>query len=116
MAEPGKRPSTRERKARSAKARLTPPTNPEVYLDLERVVRDRKERAQSAKANRDKHTSSTRVFRSTDNKGRFKSMYSQDFDGSFTTPAELRPTSPTRRNNPHPGKVSFKLGVMVDQI
>ncbi len=107
------RPGTRERpRSRSAKARMTPP-GPEtvnLFADREAVVKEARERAKSAKVIRGKHTASSKVFpaRSSsraNTKDRFTSMYSTDFDGSFTLPPELRPTSPTRRNNPHPAKV-----------
>ncbi len=102
----GKRPMSRDRRVRSAKARLTPP-GPETFSS-EKVRKEAKERAKSAKANRDKHTGSTKVFpkpAARTSKERFTTMYSRDFEGSFAPPADLRPTSPTRRNNPHPGKV-----------
>lgn len=112
MAELKQRPGTRERpRSRSAKARLTPP-GPEtvsLFTDREAVVKEARERAKSAKVIRGKHTGSSKIFparpSSRASKDRFTSMYSTDFDGSFTQPPELRPTSPTRRNNPHPAKV-----------
>lgn len=115
MADLKQRPGTRERpRSRSARARLTPP-GPEtvaLFSDREAVVKEARERAKSAKVIRGKHTASSKVFPgrpmgSKANKERFTSMYSTDFDGSFTAPPELRPTSPTRRNNPHPAKVSY---------
>ena len=112
MAELKQRPGTRERpRSRSAKARLTPPGPETISLlaDREAVVKEARERAKSAKIIRGKHTGSSKVFparpSSRASKDRFTSMYSTDFDGSFTQPPELRPTSPTRRNNPHPAKV-----------
>lgn len=111
MADLKQRPSTRERpRSRSAKARLTPPGPETVAMlaDRDAVVKEARERAKSAKVIRGKHTASSKVFparpSSRANKDRFTSMYSSDFDGSFTAPPELRPTSPTRRNNPHPAK------------
>lgn len=99
------RPSTREKRPRShsAKARLAPvvpPSGNEVS----------KERVKSAKAIKSQHTSTAAVLARPPSRSfkRFTSMYSNDFDGTFVPPAEIRPTSPTRRNNPHPGKVSKK--------
>lgn len=115
MAEPVKRPSTREgRKPRShsAKARITP-VPPPISMDHSEQITKELEAAKSAKAIKNKHTSSAAMFvvrppsRSAPQvgKARFTSMYSNDFEGSFVPPAEIRPTSPTRRNNPHPTKV-----------
>ena len=104
-----KRPSTRER-SHSAKARLTPPYATPEPNQNEMILKEAKERAKSAKAIKSKHKSSSGMFvqpsKHAGNKSRFTSMYSQDFDGTFVPPAEIRPTSPTRRNNPHPAKVS----------
>ncbi len=88
-------------------ARLTPPG---PKFEEENIAKQAKERVKSAKANKSKHTSSAGVFvrppsRAKGAPPRFKTMYSQDFDGTFVPPAEPRPTSPTRRNNPHPTKV-----------
>ena len=105
MAEPVKRPSTRERRAGSAKARLTPDPGL-AAAEREYVVKEARERAKSAKNIKDKHKASVKMFPGPSSKGRFTSMYSSDFEGSFVPPAEPRPTSPTRRNNPHPAKVS----------
>ena len=112
------RPSTRDRKRpQSARARLTPapPPGPApqfTSLKSEKIAKEAKERVKSAKAIKNKHTSSAGVFserppsRSAPSGfKRFTSMYSKDFDGTFVPPAEIRPTSPTRRNNPHPAKV-----------
>lgn len=115
------RPSTRDRKRpQSARARLTPapppgpaPSQQFASLKSEKIAKETKERVKSAKAIKNKHTSSAGVFvsdmrppsRSAPSSfKRFTSMYSKDFDGTFVPPAEIRPTSPTRRNNPHPAK------------
>ena len=95
------------RRVKSAKARLTPTDTKPSKQD---VVKEAKERLASAKAIREKHSGSGKVFPRPDpraSKERFSTMYSKDFDGSFAPAAELRPTSPTRRNNPHPGKVGI---------
>lgn len=105
---------SKPRRVKSAKARLSPsePTHPEVKpspVGQQNVVKEAQERVKSAKAIRDKHLASAKVFPrppSRSSKERFSSMYSKDFEGSYAPPAELRPTSPTRRHNPHPGKVS----------
>ena len=104
MAEPTKRPSTRERRAHSAKARLTP-DRAASSLEREKILREAKERTKSAKQIKDKHKTSAKMFAGSSSKGRFTSMYSSDFEGTYVSPPEARPTSPTRRNNPHPGKV-----------
>ena len=96
--------SAKPRRVKSAKARLTPtkseaPSNPA------------REAQASARAIRDKHNASGKVFPRPNSraKERFSTMYSKDFDGTFAPAAELRPTSPTRRHNPHPGKVSTRF-------
>lgn len=100
-------------RSRSARARLSSAGHGRVgpSFDRDALVMEAKERATSAKMIRGKHTNSTKVFPGQQNvksgKERFTSMYSTDFDGSFAAPPELRPTSPTRRNNPHPAKVSY---------
>lgn len=117
MAESTHLSNTRERpRSRSAKARLTP-SGPESTtfafnkgtITREDVLKEAKERAKSAKLIRGKHTASTQLFPSQrSSKERFTSMYSTDYDGTFASPPDLRPTSPTRRNNPHPAKVSWQ--------
>ena len=99
-------------RSRSARARLISPVSGRVgpSLDREALVKEAKERAKSAKMIRGKHTGSSKVFPGHKSKDRFTSMYSTDFDGSFAPAPELRPTSPTRRNNPHPAKVSQLRG------
>ena len=114
MADQKQRPSTRERRIKSAKARLTPPHPPTDPRDMDKLLKKMtKERVNSATANKTKHTSSAGVFQTKpakdytaeDRKKRFATMYSLDFDGSYVPPPDLRPTSPTRRNNPHPSQV-----------
>lgn len=109
------RPPTRERRVKSAIARLTPPSSD--ARDMDKLLKKMtQERVNSAKANKTKHTSSTGVFAAKpakndseeDRKRRFATMYSLDYDGTYVPPPDLRPTSPTRRNNPHPSKVKKK--------
>lgn len=108
------RPRTREKRPRShsAKARLTPAPPPRPPHGSHKNGGIVEERIKSAKAIRDQHTSSAAVLACPPSKSaglkRFTSMYSKDFDGTFVPPAEIRPTSPTRRNNPHPGKVGLE--------
>lgn len=67
----------------------------------------KEKRIDSAKLNREKNESSKKVFpqpTSDKTKERYRSIYNKDFEGSYTTPLEPRPTSPTRRNNPHPSQ------------
>jgi hypothetical protein len=66
-----------------------------------------KERVHSALVNKERNDSSKKVFPPPlpkENKDRYISMYNKDFEGSYMPPLEPRPTSPTRRNNPHPTK------------
>ena len=104
MADPQKRPASKDRRTHSARARLTPPLVPEI-LSKEDIMKQAKERAKSAKLNRSKQTASTKLFPKATNQQRFSSMYAQHYEGAYAPPAEIRPTSPTRRHNPHPGKV-----------
>lgn len=93
------------RRSKSAKARLTPTEPMKPKQDLSQSA---KERAEFALLNREKNESSKKVFprpSSGDKKERYRTIYNKDFEGSFITPLEPRPTSPTRRNNPHPSKV-----------
>lgn len=103
-------PPSRERRARSAKARLNPTTPQKEQFDTERTMKEARERGKSAKAIREKHEGSGRMFPrppSRSARERFTSSYSTEFHSkAFHPPAELRPTSPTRRNNPHPTKAS----------
>ena len=106
-------PSKRERRVHSARARLTPDKDKydsfrQQQQQQEALTKEARERATSAKAIKDKHHGSSKLFPrppSRSSRERFTSSYSKDFDGTFLPPAELRPTSPTRRNNPHPAKV-----------
>lgn len=80
---------------------------PSLHVQPE-SVKERKKRVKSAKLNREKQNSSTKVFPrplSAEKKERYTSMYNKDFEGSYIPPTEPRPTSPTRRNNPHPSQV-----------
>ena len=100
--------ASKDGRTKSAKARITFPGPEKAEFDKKGVAKEARERAKSAKAIREKHLGSTKIFPrppSRSSKGRFTTLYCSDFDGSFVPPAELRPTSPTRRNNPHPGKV-----------
>jgi len=123
MADQKQRPTTRERRIKSAKARLAPPQPPKDARDMDKLLmKMTKERVNSATANKTKHTSSAGVFAAkpakeyteVDKKKRFTTMYSLSFDGSFVPPPDLRPTSPTRRNNPHPSQVkNFSIVVLL---
>ena len=109
--EPGRGEKKRPR-SKSAKARLTPVPPPGGPPHKSGEILE--ERVRSAKAIKSKHTSSSGVLarppsRSAGSTKRFTTMYSKDFDGTFVPAAEIRPTSPTRRNNPHPGKVDLPM-------
>lgn len=98
--------SAKPRRVKSARARLTPTQQLDKSPTID-AAKEAQERVLSAKAIRDKHNGSTKVFprpSSRASKERFSTVYSKDFEGSFAPAAELRPTSPTRRHNPHPGK------------
>ena len=109
MSDPTKRPQSRDGRTKSAIARLKTP--PEHHLKHGGVAKDdheRKQRVKSARLNRDKHVSSKKVFPrpSSADKERYRTQYARDFEGfRYTLPISARPTSPTRRNNPHPTKV-----------
>ena len=99
--------AVKPRRVKSAKARLTPTQS---ASEAKSSTASRPEMV-SAKAIREKHAGSGKVFPrpgSRASKERFSSQYSKDFDGTFAPAAELRPTSPTRRHNPHPGKVYIR--------
>ena len=73
-------------------------------------VKPKDKRVSSARLNREKNTSSKKVFPrpgSAEKKERYTSMYNKDFDGTYMPPTDPRPTSPTRRNNPHPSQVTI---------
>lgn len=108
--EPTKRPASKDGRTHSAKARITPAEPVKAVLDKKQVMKEARERATSAKAIRDKHHGSTKVFPRPPSRGskqRFTTSYTQNFEGTYVPPADLRPTSPTRRNNPHPSKVGW---------
>ena len=46
-------------------------------------------------------------------KERYLSQYNRDFEGAYISPSEPRPTSPTRRNNPHPSQVLMILKLII---
>ena len=107
---PDKKPGTRPRIS-SAKARLSTPPE-QTVMDEDRVKKEYKQRVQSAQQIRDAHTRAKKpaVFQKKVKKGekteRFSTSYSKDYRGSVVPPPVARPTSPTRRNNPHPTHVS----------
>ena len=108
---PERKPGVRPRIS-SAKARLSTPPE-QTVMDEDRVKQDYKQRVQSAQQIRDAHTRAKKptVFsqkkgKKGEKKERFSTSYSKDFRGSVVPPPVARPTSPTRRNNPHPTKVN----------
>ena len=102
----------KRRRVKSAVARLSPlPENQSDHLqdELKVIQKEFKQRTTSAQNIRKKHTSSRKVIsggKGPEKQDRFKTMYSADFRGKYVTPPECRPTSPTRRHNPHPSRVS----------
>lgn len=98
-------------RTKSATARLQTP--PELLKKFqEQVVKERRKRVSSARQNREKQESSKKVFPKTvtgDQRDRYRTVYTNDFEGTYLPPTEGRPTSPTRRNNPHPAKVKFSV-------
>ena len=101
MSDPAKRPRSRDGRTKSATARLKTP--PESHFSKP----TKSMRGNSALLNRDKQVSSKKVFPrpSSADRERFRTQYARDYEGSFVFPTSARPTSPTRRNNPHPTKV-----------
>ena len=103
----------KRRRVKSAVARLSPlPENQQGQLqdELKVIQKEFKQRTTSAQNIRKQHTSSKKVIsggKGPERQDRFKTMYSADFRGKYVTPPECRPTSPTRRHNPHPSRVSI---------
>lgn len=103
---------SKRRRVKSAVARLSPlPEKQSDHLEDETKViqKEFKQRTTSAQNIRKQHTSSKKVISGgagPERQDRFKTMYSADFRGKYVTPPECRPTSPTRRHNPHPSRVS----------
>ena len=103
------RPQSRDRRTKSAIARLTPPEPEKPKQSHQLGAKEREKRVKSASLNREKNQSSKKVFprpSSGDKKERYRTIYNKDFEGTYISPVEPRPTSPTRRNNPHPTQVS----------
>jgi len=102
----------KRRRVKSAVARLSPLSEDQsLQLQDEQAViqKEFKQRTTSAQNIRKQHTSSRKVISEVtgpEKQDRFKTMYSADFRGKYVTPPECRPTSPTRRHNPHPSRVS----------
>ena len=96
-------------RVKSATARLTPTESQKPKQNNEQSA---KERVKSARLNREKNDSSKKVFPrpiTAEKKERYTSIYNKDFEGTYLPPTEPRPTSPTRRNNPHPTQVQLTL-------
>ena len=104
----------KRRRVKSAVAKLAPlPEDQSHSLQLQNeqkvIQKEFKQRTTSAQNIRKQHTSSKKVISEVtgpQKQDRFKTMYSDDFRGKYVTPPECRPTSPTRRHNPHPSRVS----------
>lgn len=113
---------------KSAAARLTPPVPLTIDYALTEPPKpkhgqgdkDVKKRVHSARGNKMKNEDSKKVFpRSIKDTGlavkeRYRSQYNKDFEGSYISPVEPRPTSPTRRNNPHPSQVRACYNLRID--
>ena len=101
----------KRRRVKSAVARLSPlpeSQSNQVPDELKVIQKEFKQRTTSAQNIRKQHTASRKVIHGgtgPEKKDRFKTMYSADFRGKYVTPPECRPTSPTRRHNPHPSRV-----------
>ena len=103
------RPPSQDGRLKMAHTEPVLPSPTQLKFDRQEVVHEARLRASSAKAIRDKHITSKKVFprhHLKDPKEHYTTMYANDFDGKYVPPPEPRPTSPTRRNNPHPSKVS----------
>lgn len=102
----------KRRRVKSAVAKLSPlpEDQPDQMQDELKVIqKEFKQRTTSAQNIRKQHTSSRKVITGApgpEKQDRFKTMYSAEFRGKYVTPPECRPTSPTRRHNPHPSRVS----------
>ena len=103
--QPGKRP-----RAHSAKGRLSTPPEQTTRNETQ-VKREFDQRLKSAAQIRDAHTRAgkTMVFakkeKRKDKVERFSTSYCKEFTGEVVLPPAARPSSPTRRNNPHPNHV-----------
>lgn len=98
------RPQSR---VKSASGRRSSSEKP-LEIQQQPSVKERQKRVSSARLNREKNNSSKKVFPrpgSAEKKERYTSIYNRDFEGTYQRPTEPRPTSPTRRNNPHPSQV-----------
>lgn len=111
---------SKRRRVKSAVARLSPLPEDRVQDELKVIQKEFKQRTTSAQNIRKQHTSSRKVITGAtgpEKKDRFKTMYSADFRGKYVTPPECRPTSPTRRHNPHPSRVSgYSYNTLCDTI
>ena len=110
-----KHPKPKRRRVKSAVARLSPlpeDQRSQVQDELKVIQKEFKQRTTSAQNIRKQHTTSRKVISGgtgPEKQDRFKTMYSADFRGKYVTPPECRPTSPTRRHNPHPSRVSIAM-------
>ena len=108
-------PKPKRRRVKSAVARLSPlpeDQRSQVQDELKVIQKEFKQRTTSAQNIRKQHTTSRKVISGgtgAEKQDRFKTMYSADFRGKYVTPPECRPTSPTRRHNPHPSRVSIAM-------
>ena len=105
----------KRRRVKSAVARLSPlpeDQRSQMQDELKVIQKEFKQRTTSAQNIRKQHTTSKKVISGgtgPEKQDRFKTMYSADFRGKYVTPPECRPTSPTRRHNPHPSRVSITV-------
>lgn len=111
MAAP-EQPLARRARSKSAKARLVT-----TKMDLdERMLSHRPDftkskRAQSAMGNKTRSENSQFVlpsYQKDDDLG--TTNYEEEFEAKEGDVPAVRPSSPTRRNNPHPADVSMGLG------
>lgn len=94
----------------SAKARLSTPPEQTPWDDGQ-VKEEYQQRVKSAALIRDAHTRTGKSMfkpqkeKKTEKQERYSTSYSNHFTGTAVRPPSARPSSPTRRNNPHPTQV-----------
>lgn len=104
-----RKPGTRPRVS-SAKARLSTPPEQTPWHDGQ-VKEEYQQRVKSAALIRDAHTRTGKsMFKppkemKTEKRERYSTSYGNHFTGTSARPPSARPSSPTRRNNPHPTQV-----------
>ena len=106
-----RKPGTRPRVS-SAKARLSTPPEQTPWDDGQ-VMQEYQQRVKSAALIRDAHTRTGKSMfkppseKKAEKQERYSTSYSNHYTGTAVRPPSARPSSPTRRNNPHPTQVGL---------